>query len=340
MTTVTVTLGGYTNIPINSASVRKSITSINATADISSPINVIPLLQVDQEIAIEVDNVVLFHGLVADYSLSYSGGVASVSIPCCDLSYRLTHMLAREPSTEQLRTGTLVHGNTIAVQLELDASDVNDAYTGLVIQITGGTGAGQSRKIFMYTGSSRFAAITPAWDVVPNSTSTYRMCRGYAEGTDIGVIVADLLENTGIVQTRVNQDTGIKISLLFEPNSLDSKMDVINSLTAQYNCLFWLSYGKLGSSYKTFGEFDTYYNITQTPAFLMEHTITPDACPVFDMSIARNAGANMTRAVARRDVAGVLEIGIATIGDPPYLDIITSVGESGAAPIRTISGPW
>ena len=51
----------------------------------------------------------------------------------------------------------------------------DDAYTGLNITITDGTGAGQSRIISAYHGASRTAYLTKAWDIIPDATSKYEI---------------------------------------------------------------------------------------------------------------------------------------------------------------------
>jgi len=51
----------------------------------------------------------------------------------------------------------------------------DNAYTGLNITISDGTGMGQSRVIGAYHGASRTAYLTKAWDIIPDSTSRYEI---------------------------------------------------------------------------------------------------------------------------------------------------------------------
>jgi hypothetical protein len=49
----------------------------------------------------------------------------------------------------------------------------NSFYNGAFVLLTGGTGAGQSRVITGYVGSSKVATLSTAWTTNPDSTSTY-----------------------------------------------------------------------------------------------------------------------------------------------------------------------
>lgn len=53
------------------------------------------------------------------------------------------------------------------------AAVAEDAYNTMTVRLTGGTGAGQERKVTDYTGATRVATVTPAWTTAPDATSTY-----------------------------------------------------------------------------------------------------------------------------------------------------------------------
>ncbi len=59
--------------------------------------------------------------------------------------------------------------------LDSGASAVNDFYTGALLVITVGTGAGQSRRITAYVGSTKIATIDTAWATTPTSSSNFRI---------------------------------------------------------------------------------------------------------------------------------------------------------------------
>ena len=54
-------------------------------------------------------------------------------------------------------------------------SQVNDAYIGVVISITGGTNAGDIRKITAYNGTTKTATVDSAFTVTPDGTSTFSL---------------------------------------------------------------------------------------------------------------------------------------------------------------------
>lgn len=67
--------------------------------------------------------------------------------------------------------GPAVNGNQI--KLAAAASAIDGAYDPSLIAIVDGTGAGQSRLIFQYEGSSRIATVDRTWKVEPDNTSEY-----------------------------------------------------------------------------------------------------------------------------------------------------------------------
>ncbi|HIA17934.1 MAG TPA: hypothetical protein EYN70_00675, partial [Planctomycetaceae bacterium] len=64
--------------------------------------------------------------------------------------------------------------------LAATASSSYEAYTGLTIEITGGTGVGQTSAIYSYDGSNRLATLLTPWTVVPDATSIYQFQMGRA----------------------------------------------------------------------------------------------------------------------------------------------------------------
>jgi Tfp pilus assembly protein PilW len=63
-------------------------------------------------------------------------------------------------------------------------SSTDNAYNGMQVRLTGGTGAGQSRTIASYTASTGIATVSQAWATSPDGTTTY-------------VIVENLLATNG-----------------------------------------------------------------------------------------------------------------------------------------------
>jgi hypothetical protein len=71
------------------------------------------------------------------------------------------------------RRGTAQAGGASTITLDATASATNDLYNGSYLSIVGGTGAGQSRYIIDYVGSSKLATVDTAWITNPDATSIF-----------------------------------------------------------------------------------------------------------------------------------------------------------------------
>lgn len=69
--------------------------------------------------------------------------------------------------------GTAQAGAGSSITLDTGAESVNDFYLNDLVQIIGGTGAGQSRFITAYVGSTRVATVSAAWATAPDNTSVF-----------------------------------------------------------------------------------------------------------------------------------------------------------------------
>jgi type IV pilus assembly protein PilW len=80
-------------------------------------------------------------------------------------------------------------GGSTSITLDADASSTDDFYTGVLIRIIDGTGAGQSRTITSYTGdtgspaTSNIATVDSEWAITPDNSSVYAFGLGYVLGT-------------------------------------------------------------------------------------------------------------------------------------------------------------
>lgn len=63
----------------------------------------------------------------------------------------------------------------IRIQLDELASSENGAYDPAIINITEGTGRGQSRQIWEYDGVNKLAYINRDWKMIPDATSKYQL---------------------------------------------------------------------------------------------------------------------------------------------------------------------
>lgn len=77
-----------------------------------------------------------------------------------------------ETITAAVVTGTAAAGSSTTITL-VATSATDNAYNGMPISITGGTGSGQSRIISDYVGSTKVATVVSAWTTPPDATSVY-----------------------------------------------------------------------------------------------------------------------------------------------------------------------
>ena len=71
--------------------------------------------------------------------------------------------------------------------MQAGATSDTDAFEQAYIYIISGTGAGQSREITAYNGTTKVATVTPNFGVTPNATSVYRIVtQEHYESTTIG----------------------------------------------------------------------------------------------------------------------------------------------------------
>ena len=70
-------------------------------------------------------------------------------------------------------TGDLFDPTNTTLTLSPDAPDEDGLFDGMRLDITSGTGLGQRRRIRFYDGVSQTATLESAWDVLPDSSSSY-----------------------------------------------------------------------------------------------------------------------------------------------------------------------
>jgi hypothetical protein len=76
-------------------------------------------------------------------------------------------------STTHHDSGTAQAGTSTTITLKATASATDDIYNGMYVNITGGTGSGQTRLIEDYNGTTKVATVGEAFTVTPDGTSTY-----------------------------------------------------------------------------------------------------------------------------------------------------------------------
>lgn len=114
--------------------------------------------------------------------------------------------------------GTAQAGAATTITLDATSSAVDDTYNGQTITITSGTGAGQSRAISDYVGSTKIATVS-AWSTTPDSTSVYKI--------DGGPIDSSLPTPT--------YDSTVPTPIMAVPASIGSYAAVISKLELNLN---------------------------------------------------------------------------------------------------------
>jgi hypothetical protein len=80
---------------------------------------------------------------------------------------------AADTGLQTIRSSTAQTGSAGTITLDASASSTDDYYNDAWVYITGGTGAGQCRRVSDYVGSTKVATIEPNWATNPDSSSTF-----------------------------------------------------------------------------------------------------------------------------------------------------------------------
>ena len=122
-----------------------------------------------------------------------------------DTSNSLQTVMKLGPKTEY-GSGTAQGSGNSTITLSTSSSVVNDYYNTRYIQITGGTGSGQTQRITDYDGTSKVATIDTSWSTNPDNTSTYYIYEAAV------TIYGDLVVNNTVKSSNTTiSDTLIKL---------------------------------------------------------------------------------------------------------------------------------
>lgn len=108
-----------------------------------------------------------------NFNVFFNNGVQDTTVIVDDIGAIPTTVTAAVLAQFSDHSGTAQAGAAGTITLASGASSTNDYYNGAVVSIYGGTGAGQSRKITAYVGSTRVATVDSNWVTTPDNTSTY-----------------------------------------------------------------------------------------------------------------------------------------------------------------------
>jgi hypothetical protein len=140
--------------------------------------------------------------------------------------------------------GTAQSGSTsTTIKLRAGASFSDDAYNNLTIEIISGTGAGQSKTITDYVGSTKVATVNSAWTTTPDTTSVYKIGTGLPVGTgttqmlvvsgeELDTFLPNELFDSVFVQT-TPRTTTFPVTTAFK-NYIKSNDPFLSGLTAEF----------------------------------------------------------------------------------------------------------
>lgn len=95
------------------------------------------------------------------------------NLPANEIKFQDGHLaIIKETSNSQ-------GGNTNTITLGLSASSLDNYYKDLYIKIISGTGSGQTKKIYGYSGISKLASIEGQWETIPDVSSVYLIDSSY-----------------------------------------------------------------------------------------------------------------------------------------------------------------
>jgi hypothetical protein len=156
----------------NQDGVRAGLTALpNAAAGATGG-----LATVDSSNAVKVQSgtganqISLTSGLVTLAAVTHTGA----TIPTVTSVTTGVDLTSRE--TVVMHSGTAQAGAAGSITLAAGASATTDYYKGSLLKISTGTGAGQSRTITAYDGSTKIATVAWNWIVNPDATSVYQVC--------------------------------------------------------------------------------------------------------------------------------------------------------------------
>jgi energy-coupling factor transporter ATP-binding protein EcfA2 len=130
--------------------------------------------------------------------LSYTGATAE-AVPTRDWTVApdgtTTFVVIGADEPGLLEAGVAAAGAAATITLDATASADNNTYKSSFIMITGGTGAGQSRLITAYNGTSKVANVVPNWITNPALGSIYQIVpSGYV---DVGQWLGEVVTGDG-----------------------------------------------------------------------------------------------------------------------------------------------
>jgi hypothetical protein len=125
--------------------------------------------------------------------------------------------------SEMVAEGTAQDGTASSITLAADASDLSDAYLGMQVEITEGSGTGQTRSISSYDRATKIAQVDVGWDTLPDKTSEYRVT-----GLSLADTKGEIINSNWTVYVELARATLSAVSAKYQDNGFDELYETIS----------------------------------------------------------------------------------------------------------------
>lgn len=163
-------------------------------------------------------------------------------------------------TNQTIRSNTAQTGAAQTITLDASASATNELYTFNRIILTGGTGAGQVRRIIGYVGSTKVATVDRPWTTTPDNTSTF-------------AILADVQSRTSSILRTSTAQAGSASGL-----TLDASASSVDDFYTR--CLLLLISGTGAGQVR---RISGYVGSTKVASVSEDWETTPDSTTVFEV---------------------------------------------------------
>lgn len=144
------------------------------------------------------------------------------------------NVAAVQADTAPIRSGTAQAGAASTITLDAGASATNSLYNGQWISIMSGTGAGQTRLITGYVGSTKVVTVANAWITNPDSSSVFRINRAaWIAGVNAlaaNSVSADAIASNAITSAKIA--SGAITSTQIAANAIGASQIASDAITA------------------------------------------------------------------------------------------------------------
>lgn len=104
---------------------------------------------------------------------------------------------AADTGLQAVRSNTAQAGGATSITLDASASATTNFYSGCWVYLTGGAGAGQTRLVTAYNGTTKVATVHPAWATNPDNTSTFAVLAAAHTDGVYGDLTGNVTGNVG-----------------------------------------------------------------------------------------------------------------------------------------------